>query len=248
MAATIAPPSAPPAAARSLPGRFVGVLTSPRATYAAVAANPRWLGILCTILLITIGASMAFFSTEVGRQAVVDQQIRTMEGFGRTINDDQYQRLQQMAPYAPYLTAAGQLIALPTAALIISAIAVAIFSAALGGDATFKQVFSIVAHSGALIALQQCFVQPLDYARETLSSPTNLGVFLPFLDENTFVPRLLGVIDLFLIWWIVSLSIGLGVLYKRRTQPIAVGMLTVYAVLALAIAMIKTIASGSSGV
>jgi hypothetical protein len=39
---------------------------------------------------------------------------------------------------------------------------------------------------------------------------TNLAVFFPFLDENSFPARLLGSIDLSLIWWIVSLPIGLG--------------------------------------
>ena len=58
-------------------------------------------------------------------------------------------------------------------------------------------------------------------------------MFLPFLDETRFSARLLGSIDLFCIWWMVSLAIGLGVLYKRRTAPIATTLLVVYAVIAL---------------
>ena len=92
---------------------------------------------------------------------------------------------------------------------------------------------------------QQLFVYPLDYARASLSSPTNLGVFMPFLDENTFFARLIGAIDLFLIWWLVNLAIGLGVLYKRRTGPIATGFLSVYLVIALVIAAIKTALAGA---
>ena len=115
----------------------------------------------------------------------------------------------------------------------------------LGGDASFKQVFSVVAHAGIVLAAQQLFVLPLDYARGSLSSPTNLGVFLPFLDENTFPARLLGSVDLFLIWWLVNLAIGLGVLYKRRTGPIAVGLLSVYLAIALIIAGIRTAVAGA---
>ncbi len=88
--------------------------------------------------------------------------------------------------------------------------------------------------------LQTLFAMPLDYMRETLSSPTNLGVFAPFLDEASFLARLLGSIDLFQIWWLVTLSIGLGVLYKRRTGPIAMSLLTVYAVIILAIAAVRS--------
>ena len=37
-------------------------------------------------------------------------------------------------------------------------------------------------------------------------------------------------IDLFLIWWLLVLAIGLAVLYRRKTQPIALALYGVYAV------------------
>jgi FtsH-binding integral membrane protein len=77
-----------------------------------------------------------------------------------------------------------------------------------------------------------------------LSSATNLAVFFPFLDDASFAARLLGSIDLFLVWWFISLAIGLGVLYRRRTTPIATTLLVVYASIGLVIAAIKTATSG----
>jgi hypothetical protein len=218
---------------------------SPRATYAEVAARPRALGILAAVLVVIIAATMIFFSTDTGRQALVDQQVRSLEGFGRTVTDAQYQRFEQMAPYAAWFSAAGQLVFLPLTALIIAGLAFAVFNALLGADAKFKQVFAIVAHSGVIVALQQLFTLPLDYQRQSLTSPTNLGVFLPMLDEGSFLAHLLGSIDLFVIWWAVSLAIGLGVLYRRRTGPIATTMLLVYAGIALAIAVAKSMLSGA---
>ena len=38
---------------------------------------------------------------------------------------------------------------------------------------------------------------------------------------------LLGTIDLFMVWYVIVLAIGLGVLYKRRTQPIAIALFVV---------------------
>ena len=51
-----------------------------------------------------------------------------------------------------------------------------------------------------------------------------------------FSGRLLGMIDLFIIWWFVLLAIGLGVLYRRRTQPIAIGLFGLYAVIIVVLA------------
>lgn len=232
-------------APRPLLARIVGVIFSPRATYAEVAAHPRWFGVLAVVVLIGAAGVFTLMSTEVGREAALDQQVRTMEGFGMKIDDAAYARMENGMKYAPYTGAAGQIVALSIVAAVLAGILLGIFNALFGGDATYKQVLAIVTHSGVIIALAQLFGLPLAYVRETLSSATNLAVFTPFLDENSLPARFLGSIDLFQIWWMVSLSIGLGVLYKRRTAPIATSILIVYAVIALVVAAIRTALSGA---
>jgi Yip1-like protein len=233
------------AAGKSFPARIVGVIFAPRAAYADVAARPGWIGAMLVVLLVTGGSTFAFLSTDIGKNAMLDQQRQTMESFGVKLNDQAIQRMEEGAARAPYFGAIGNAVFLPVAALVIAGIALAIFNAVLGGDAKFKQVFAIVVHSGVILAIGAVFVLPLDYARETLSSPTTLSVFLPFLEENSFVARFLGSIDLIRIWWFVSLSIGLGVLYRKRTGPIATTLLVVYAAIALVIAAIQSAVSGA---
>ena len=232
-------------APRGLVGRVIAVLTSPRAGYAEVARHPRWLAALAFSLMMTMAASFVFFSTEVGQQASLDQQLRTLESFGQHVSDAQYDRMQSMRSLTPFFAAVGQLITLPLAALVVAGLSFAVLTAGFGGSASFRQVFAVVAHSGFLIVLQQLFVLPLDYARQTLTSPANLAVFLPFLDENTFAARLFGSIDMFIVWWLMSLAIGLGVLYKRKTAPIATTFFVVYGVLGLTLATIRTVMAGT---
>ena len=229
---------------KSLLARIAGVIFSPRATYAAVAARPQWFGVLAIVVLIGAAGVFLFTSSEVGKQAVLDQQVRFMESFGMKLTDEQYARMEAGMNRAPYTGALGQAIALPVVAAIVSGALLGIF-ALFGGDARFKQVFAIVAHSGVIIALAQVFGLPLAYMRESMSSSTNLAVFFPFLEENSLPARFLGSIDLFQIWWMVSLSIGLGVLYRRRTGPIATTLLIVYAGLALVVAAVRTALSGA---
>jgi hypothetical protein len=239
---TAEPTTAP---AKSLPARFAGVLFSPRATYADVAARPRWLGIFLVVFLISGTASAALMSTQIGRNALVDRQIESSKSFGREPTQAQIDRFESMAPYMAYATPALQLIGLGIGCLVIAGVAFAVFNALLGGDATFKQAFAIVAHSGVILATLSLFTMPLAYARESLSSATNLAVFLPFLDESSFAAQLLGSIDLVFVWWMLSLSIGLGVLYRKRTGPIATTMFAVYLAIALVIAAIKTASTGA---
>jgi len=203
---------------RSLPARLVGVLLAPRATYADVAARPRVVGALVLVLAVLVTATFVFLSTEVGQQATLDNQVRQLESFGRAVSDAQYQQMERMAPFSRYVAAGFQLVVTPLMALLVAAVAFAVFNALLGGEATFKQVYAVVVHSGVLLSVQALF---------------------------TFVARLLGSIDLFLVWWIVSLAIGLSVLYRRRTAPVATTMLVVYVAIGLVIAAIKTATSGA---
>jgi hypothetical protein len=233
------------APAKSLPARFAGVLFAPRATYAAVAAHPRWLGMFLTVFLISASAATALMSTEVGRNALLDQQMASSESFsGRPLTQAQIDRLEQFSKYAVYTTPVFQFAFLALGGLLISGIAFAVFNAMLGGDASFTQVFAIVTHSGVVLAVLSLFTTPLAYARESMSSATNLAVFLPFLDDSSFAARLLGSIDLIFIWWMLSLAIGLGVLYRKRTGPIAITLLAVYVAIGVIIAAIKSASTG----
>jgi len=78
-----------------------------------------------------------------------------------------------------------------------------------------------------------------------MASATNLGVLLPMLPEGAFVTRLAGMIDLFVIWWVFILAVGAAVLYRRRTQPIAITLFGVYAVIALVAAAVMSRVGGT---
>ena len=72
------------------------------------------------------------------------------------------------------------------------------------------------------------------YFKESMSGVTNLGVMLPMLDETSFLAKFLGSIDLIRVWWIIVLSIGLSVLYRRKSGPIATTFFVIYGVIAVA--------------
>ena len=238
--------SGPTPAPTNVFSRFIGIITSPKATFQQVVAHPRWLGMLAltTFLIMLCTAGPQF--TESGRQAAVDQQVRAMENFGMKVTDEMYTQIEARSRFGGYITIVTMLIFAPITVLIISVILWAIFNVALGGDATFKQAIAVVVHAGVISTLAQLFTAPLNYARGTLGSATNFGVLLPMLDEKSFIGRLMGMIDLFMIWYCIVLAMGLAVLYRRRTQPIAIALFVVYAVIATGIAAIMSRFGGSN--
>jgi hypothetical protein len=224
-------------APKSLIARFIGIITAPRATYESVVAHPKWFGMLavCAVGLgVLIGG---FLLTKVGQDAWLDAALNSP--FSGQVNDQQIQAMEKMAPYVGYGTVVYMLVLVPIFMAIMAGILYAVFNAAMGGNATYKQVFTVVVHAGPVGVLSQLFTVPLNYFRGTMTSATTLAVLLPMLPEKSFAARLLGMIDLFLIWQLIVLSIGLAVLYRRRTQPIATALLVVYAIIAVIVAFVR---------
>jgi hypothetical protein len=233
------------AAPQSLVARFIGVIVSPTATFRSVAAHPRWFGMLAVTTLIVALCAAAPMFTDAGRDAALEQQVAQMKSFGMEITDEVYATMRARMAIAPYTTAGSILVFAPIMAVVFSGILFAVFNAALGGEASFKQLFAVWAHASVISALGQLFTAPLNLARGAVGSATSLAVLLPMVDEGSFLGRLLGMVDLFLVWWVIVLAIGLAVLYRRRTQPIAIGLFTVYAVIAVVAAAVMSRMGGA---
>ncbi len=246
----VPPPNAPsqaePTAPPKTPGllaRAIGVITAPRATFEHVAREPRWLGMFLLVAITTAVLMFAFLSTPVGQQAFLDEQVRRVESSGQQMSDQAYQAMERMLPYMRYITAGGVIVSTPVMWLVVAGVLFGVFTVFAGANASFKQVFSMVAHSGAVSLVGLLFTMPLNYFRESMTSSTNLAVFFPMLEEGSFLARMLGSIDLFLIWWVIVLAIGMAVVTRRKTRPIAIALLALYAVIAVGIAAFYAVRS-----
>jgi hypothetical protein len=171
--------------------------------------------------------------------------VSSREAFGMRVTDEQYQQMERFAGISAYFAAGSQIVFIPIVYAVMAGVLFVIFNVTMGGTASFKQLYTVVVHSGAVGVVQQLFTLPLNYARGSMSSPTNLGAALPMLPEGSFVTSLLGTIDVFIVWWVMVLAIGLSVLYKRRTQPVAATLFVVYGIIALCIAGVRTWLGGS---
>jgi Yip1 domain len=234
-----------PAAPMGLVARLIGVVTSPRETFQAVAAHPKWFGVLAVVTCL-----MAFFAalpmtTDAGKEAAIRSNVEQMESFGMTVSDEAYEGMRRGMAIAPYTTAGAILVFTPFMTLVFAGIFFLVFNAVLGGDASFKQLFAVMAHASVISALQQIFTGPVNYFRGAVTSATNLTALLPMFEPTSFIGRVLAMTDLFLIWYVLVLSIGLGVLYRRRTQPIAMTLYGIYAVGVLVLAAVMSRMGGA---
>jgi hypothetical protein len=229
----------------SLPARVAGVIRSPRAVFNTVISRPRSAGVIAACLAVTVACGVAFMQTEVGRQALVDQWERTALAFGQEVDDARYAEFQRLgdnaAAYAVLSAVAGG----PVLTLIVATAIFGLFSGARRGTVRFSQVLAVVAHAGVILALRQAVAAPLNYSRETLASPTTLSLFFPMFDEASPAARFFGAIDLFVVWWVVLLALGVALLYRRPARATTVAFMGAYIGLAVLLAIAMAVSGGT---
>lgn len=234
------PSAAPPL---TLLQRVIGVVVSPGETMARIAAAPRWLDVLAlTTILVAIGFSV-FLASNVGKAAYVDQAVASIESWGRTVTPEMYAVVQRQAGFMAYIQGATILFFGPLMCALIAGILFGAFTV-LGGEAKYRQVLAVVAHAGVINLLQTAFTLPVNYQRQSMASATNLAVFFPNLAEGTFLASVMGFIDLFWIWYLVVLAIGLAAVYRRKWTSVAGGLFVVYVLIGLAVAAVKAALGG----
>ena len=219
--------------------RVMGVIFSPRETFAAVVARPKWFGAIAIAVLISGAAQFALLSTDLGQDLALEQQVGAAEAFGITISDEAYANMEEGMENARYTGPIATIFFTPIILLMSSGILHVMFGLVGGGSGSFKQVYAINSHASIISSLQLVFTTIVTLAAGRAAG-ANLSVFVPTLEDTSFVYKFLSYIDLFYVWSTFITAVGLGVLYKRRTGPIALVLFGIYFVIALIIAFIRS--------
>jgi len=200
--------------------------------------------VLLATTAVTFMCSAGFLSTEIGRQALVDQWERSASALG-SVDDATYAQMEDTVErfrlaYAGVTALASG----PALAFALATLLWLLLNRTTRRHASYVEVLAIVCYAGIILTLRQVIATPIDYMRETIASPTTLIRFFPMLDEVSPVARFLGAIDLFVIWWIAVLAIGVSVLYQRRARSLALVFTGTYLVLALLLALAMAASGG----
>ncbi len=198
------------------------------------------------ILAVVTAASQALlFQTEVGQVALVDQWERTTLAFGQPVDETRYAEFQALSRKGPLYGVAIALVGGPVLTLVLAMVIALVFRRG-NPNVSFSQVLAVVAHASLILAIRLLVSAPVSYAREATGGATSVGLWFQTLDAASFAGRLIGALDVFVLWWVVLLAIGVGVLYGRRIRSVAAAFLGVYAGLALLLAVTMTVLGGTT--
>jgi hypothetical protein len=211
----------------SIGDKMVAVFTSPKKAYLAISEKPDWLAPMIVLVLVGI----LFAVTVVPSVILPDVMEKTVEQMrDRGMTDAQIEPAMKYmtGPLPVIFGVVGVLIFTPVSLLVIAGILFGICSL-FGGKAKFIQVFSAMTYSGLIASLGSVVKGILMYSQHSAHVGTSLALLLSEEASKTFLYRLLGHFDLFGLWHLAVLVIGLAVIYQWKTSKSAGIVLSLWA-------------------
>jgi hypothetical protein len=210
---------------------------------AEVVSRPAFISTWIALLAVVGVCGALLLSTKTGRQALVDERVRVAEAVGGRVDDGLYASWQQNPPWFVYATSGGRLLITPIATVLVS-IGLIALARLDGASVPLVTAIAVTVHASVVLALQQLIATPLHFVRESLTSPTNLAGLLPMLEEGTWPARLLGSIDVFGVWWLFLLAVGLGAATGKPGRHYLWRLAAVYVGIAAVVASVFAVTGG----
>jgi hypothetical protein len=223
MATTPVPePAAELQATISPMGRVVGVLFSPKATFADIARKPSW--VLPVVIATILGiVSMVVLNQRVNWRDYIVQQMEKSPRAAQLSTEQKQQQADISAKVTVYFIYAAGVLGSVLFALIVGAVMMLAYNVLGGAGATFSQSFAIVAHTllvgivSTPIFLLVALLRPYGTLDPDNPIATNVGALLPE-ESAKWLIALCKSLDIFTIWMLILIAIGFAAVNPRKLK------------------------------
>jgi hypothetical protein len=223
--------------------KILNIFFEPKRVFESLKIKPTWLVPYIIVALLGIGF---FYSTY---PYIMNQQVERIRNNDKIPEEQKQMIVEKMTesnhpplwqlPLAPI----GTILVFA----ILSAIIFFIFNVILGGDSSFRRVFSIYCYSN-LIAIPSMIVKlPLIMLKKDIGIQTSLALLLSAESKETFLYHVLSGFDIFTLWIVVLISIGLGVLYRYTTKKAFTVVFVLWVLLILITSGLSSLFGGMFG-
>ena len=214
--------------------RIFNIFFEPRKAFESLKQKPKWLIPLVAVSLVTL-----VFLYLVSNIMIAEQITKTELKQPLTESQKQF-----MANWIKIASLAMTPISIIAISLLQSLVLFFVFNVLMGGDSSFKRVLSVVSHS-CLISIPALIIRcPLILFKKTMEVQTSLAAFLSVDLKDSIIYKLLGGFDIFALWEVIVLSIGLSVMYNFSFKKSFIPILIMWIILILISALLAGLFAG----
>ena len=200
----------------ALPVRICQVFMGPAALFDRLKERPVWIVAMAGLVL--LGIAQYVLTPDSLRSAAIEAYLPEGANFeirigGSGTTPSNAQETPDMGSSLPGIL--GIVIATPVIIAIVAFLLLIAFNVVLGGEATYRQLYSAVTHGFYIPTLGGFVVLGLAFlgSNEVILSP---ALLLPGLGDGYWA-RLLGMISVFAVWACVVLGIAVSRIYPGRS-------------------------------
>lgn len=194
--------------------RFLGIFFSPGETFHCISKKPDWFLPLLVIIIFTLGLTFVWMAkvdfSEMLRESLAAS--GKLESFSEA-QLEQMEKVQKIAVPAGALF--GSILGVPITYLLISLVFFAGVKVAGARKVSFRDVFSVYCYSSLVYVINYVLVIVVILGRSSVTSApdavfqASLAFFLPLEKAQTAPYQLAASADLFSVWALVLLVLGL---------------------------------------
>lgn len=220
--------------------KVFNIFLEPRKVFESLKIKPTWLVPFLIIAILGIGF---FYYTY---PFIMNQQVERIRDNDKIPEEQKQTIIEKMTEKAhpPVWQLAFAPIGAMVALVVVSAILFFVFNVLLGGDSTFRRVFSVYCYSG-LVAIPSMIVKfPLIMMKKDVGIQTSLALLLSADSKDTFLYSVFSSFDIFTIWEVILVSLGMGILYKYSAKKSFTVVLILWFVWILAKSTLSSVFGG----
>jgi hypothetical protein len=194
--------------------KVVNIFFEPRKVFESLKIKPTWL--VPVIIVAVLGMGFFYYTFPY----IMNEQVQNIRDNDRIPEEHKERIIERIkeAEHPPIwqmaIAPAGTLVYV----VIVAAVLFFVFNVLMGGDSGFRRVFSVFCYS-SLVAIPSMIVKfPLVMMKGNVNVQTSLGLLLSPEAKGSFLHSVLSSLDIFNLWQVILVSIGLGVMYKFSTK------------------------------
>ncbi len=221
-----------------------GIYFKPKEVFASLKIKSTWLAPFIIIVIV----SMVFGYLTLGPR-MVDVKDRVLSNPNlteeqRTVIEERIDQQGQQT-WTMALAPVGVLIYLA----FISLVLYLVFNVILGGQGSFKNIFSIFAYS-TLVGIPETIIKtPLILAKNSVEKVhTDLALFLPIDLSDKFYYQFLAGFDFFKFWQVLLIATGISVIYQFTFKKSFITVMFLWVLLILVSVAIRSVTGGMFGI
>jgi len=203
-------------------GNMLGIYFSPEKTFKDIDAKKDWIAPLIVVLSVTLLVSIIIM-----KPIIIPELIQRVEAMDYLDTDMKETILSKMDVQQLFVRNVVSSVVKRIFNITMSGLILLLVISTVTKHASYRKVITAVVYSSLVIIPESLIKVPLMFIKETSRVYTSLGLFMPVSMEKTYISHVLNNFDIFTLWSIIIVTIGIRVLCvaeKAKVNKIVVSL------------------------